>query len=777
MAYCFSGWLAGWLAGPTVVPHNECRIGSQPRSTHDLACCQQHSHHRHRHLHQQQQQTAMPHNRSQPSTRLEVQVPVWVPSNPPPLGAADTSSPSLYLESVSSPDSATPGTNAPSYASRKPTWPRSRPVLPLVREPSERQLPRTSAASSTASLLQQQQQQQQPRHALFAAPRVNPVLFGIPEDSLPSVAAWAHKVLFIHTDTLCDVFAAVCLARTALVLEVEASYLSLSSLGRLLLVFVPFHLAIAQMMHMHDTFLAKADLIHVVFTGFRLVVVFGLAWTAPSVFSVADDTQTSFLVFLFMAKGAVCVMHLVAAAFDEIWCGVLLVRALTVLLPVLFWIVAIISTNANYFLALGVVVDLLSMLFMDGLDVWFQVRRERLRQTRIGGMGSSETPRLLDADGLSANPTHSRQASKKSDQGNSSSDSINYASNGSGVSNGGHSHVIDTASHASSSEGSRRSRKSLWHQQSATRIIVHTTALTVTGSVYLFESRVGAVYPESSSAVRFSMFNFLASASGVLVLFALHCIYSIAFGWRVVRVVPGKAQTRGSPADYSDPAQGLSVGRFNRHKAMLAIAGWRHTMAKIIRWLHLPLQASLVVLVAGMQQYLSAAYILFAGMTNYPPRLPMDLALHTNLTAVPQALSATGIGYLAAVVNLAASADTPFAQYSTSQLAASPWTPHHLLFGSLGAYMASLSLIGLVSDATTECDQASATGSRFRWTAVVWSGAGLASLLRLFLAALLFANAVWAWVSNSSYSVFGLAALLVLASLLEGAANSSARPR
>ncbi|KAL2914505.1 hypothetical protein HK105_206072 [Polyrhizophydium stewartii] len=619
---------------------------------------------------------------------------------------------------------------------------------------------------------------------LFATPRMNPQHPpSLPPFGQPFAMQFAQQHHFINTETLADTLAAVCLLRTLLAFQADAAAVTVTTLRNFALVFVPMDVFVYQVIHMHDHLFAKPDALHFIYTAARLVVLFGLAWGAPSVFLMVDDNLGAFLVLLFCGKGAVALTHILVAAFDQIWATLLVAKGLIMVLPFSMWLVAMCISQKDLvtlFLAAGVALDVACCIASDLLDVWFEERRERLRRQRVEGIEGATSLGF----GFGSARVGSKPASSPGDPESTAA-----------------------------LEQAKERRRYVWTQQSVTRMIVFTTAVFVVGAAQLFQTRVGVSFADSLVSVKFSFVCFVAGAAGMVVLLSLHTVYANVFGWRVLRNVQTDVLPLSTKGGYdastsaSDSRHGslsidsgarpsavgqvlissldssMSSTRQSRMASVTSSAGivitnhkssvrrieteirmLRRSMliAKATRWLHMPLRAAVVVLVAGMQLQLAASYQSFLGIAGFAPRMPVVMSAAGDFTGAASTVAPalSGVAYLAAAANVASG--QPFAG-GTSRLIAS-WPAISIVFVAAGAAVAVLAAVGFLSVASAVSEEMRLQAAEFEW-ATVRARVGAVTIVRVLLGGVLLGWGLAPWwrpMVGETAAFLGLAAVLVV---------------
>ncbi|KAH6582872.1 hypothetical protein BASA61_008283 [Batrachochytrium salamandrivorans] len=528
-------------------------------------------------------------------------------------------------------------------------------------------------------------------------------LFFVPQLNLARInKAHSPKALIqrysINTTTLCDVAAAICILRTVLIFQAEFPSVTLLAVRNFFLIFVPFQLFIYQAIHQHDPMFAKAGITHHLFTCIRLLILFGLAWTAPSVFVVSGDASTAFFMMLVIGKCAIFIMSILVALFGPVHFASLLVRSLLVLTPIGFWIASVWVSAVDQhimFLKIGVCVDISSCLIIDALDVW------------NGEYGKSAHYNRID------NATHAPPLSMT-----------------------GHCST-------STSSDSVASRDALRSHQLGTRLTMYTTALIISGAIYLFPHRDGVTYPDMLVAVKFNVYNFLFGSSGLAILFSIHAIYTVVCGWCVLHPLCSpesskKGSTTGKKPKVIDPIASqhfkpnpiggtepqadldsieykvpdTTVIKNPEHPQTCCVNILDSTeshnpnpaklhcyqsvmLSKLMQWIHMVLHAAIVVLIAGIQLHLSKTSQLSTGYSYSIYRFPVDISLPTDFSGTKTIFNVTGVDYLTAILTLSSNSTVLL---GTSRLTSMPtWPPISIILLCSGVCVIVLALMGIVS--------------------------------------------------------------------------------
>ncbi|KND00743.1 uncharacterized protein SPPG_03859 [Spizellomyces punctatus DAOM BR117] len=145
------------------------------------------------------------------------------------------------------------------------------------------------------------------------------------------------------TTIITDALYVLCLYRTLLIFASHGR----TSLGLLhfILVFLPLHTTYILLICEHDRYFARDDMLHTIYTGARISILFGAAFTAPGVFNIVNGTWRGFCVFIIAGRAAHTITHIIAAIYEKpcatrSW-WLVSVRAATVLAPCILWAVSL----------------------------------------------------------------------------------------------------------------------------------------------------------------------------------------------------------------------------------------------------------------------------------------------------------------------------------------------------------------------------------------------------------------------------------------------------
>ncbi|TPX58826.1 hypothetical protein SpCBS45565_g07895 [Spizellomyces sp. 'palustris'] len=145
------------------------------------------------------------------------------------------------------------------------------------------------------------------------------------------------------TTIITDALYVLCLYRTLLIFASHGR----TSLGlfHFILVFLPLHTTYLLLIREHDRVFARDDILHTIYTGARISILFGAGFTAPGVFNIVNGTWRGFCVFIIAGRAAHTITHIVAAMYEKpcatrSW-WLVSVRAAIVLAPCILWAVSL----------------------------------------------------------------------------------------------------------------------------------------------------------------------------------------------------------------------------------------------------------------------------------------------------------------------------------------------------------------------------------------------------------------------------------------------------
>lgn len=179
------------------------------------------------------------------------------------------------------------------------------------------------------------------------------------------------------------IFAAVLFSRTILLVLAEQNTLSQGSIGRIVLVMIPFFISIQQLVFQHDIMVSHCDLLHFIHSSIRIGILFCLGWNAPSAFVSSLANLTTVILTLILARVIHGVVNIVYAAYERergIALQILIGTAFQIL-PVIFWILAVSQSlypNLFLYFKYGVGLDCVGILLHEITDQLFTWRRRSL---------------------------------------------------------------------------------------------------------------------------------------------------------------------------------------------------------------------------------------------------------------------------------------------------------------------------------------------------------------------------------------------------------------
>jgi hypothetical protein len=171
------------------------------------------------------------------------------------------------------------------------------------------------------------------------------------------------------------------LSRTLLALVAEVNYQSSASIGRLLLVSAPVWISIHQIVMMHDFMYAKNDIVDILYSGFRIALLFGQAWAAPSAFATGINNTFSLQLYLIATRSASAFTHLLFSVMIKKSRVKLLTKSLLQIVPAILYILAAISNNSKISdtqFVIGVCLDFVLALGQHISDSLFERRMRNL---------------------------------------------------------------------------------------------------------------------------------------------------------------------------------------------------------------------------------------------------------------------------------------------------------------------------------------------------------------------------------------------------------------
>jgi hypothetical protein len=174
------------------------------------------------------------------------------------------------------------------------------------------------------------------------------------------------RVFEVEDFKFLDILSALALSRSILVLSAQSNILSMQSIGQFIVVFIPLGVTIMQLsntyMTFNNLFLKFLDMVS------QSLILFGLAWTVPSVFTTVNGTLYNFAAFLCLARFKFCIVSLIWA-YDTLKLSTpAFINCCLSMLPMICWVICyFIDSNSVSFIiyACGVAIDLLVSIYMD----------------------------------------------------------------------------------------------------------------------------------------------------------------------------------------------------------------------------------------------------------------------------------------------------------------------------------------------------------------------------------------------------------------------------
>ncbi|KAI9105729.1 hypothetical protein DFS34DRAFT_600619 [Phlyctochytrium arcticum] len=195
---------------------------------------------------------------------------------------------------------------------------------------------KSSAYELQRDYMSNKRRQQKP---LMLRPGVDPAS---PLARVVAPAMHAYPTSQPSTYIIADALYVLCVYRCILILATHG--LNQTGILHFCLIFAPLHSTYTLLLAQHDRDLARNDVLHTVYCGLRLAIIFAAAITAPGTFNVVDSTWLAFGVLMVIARGIHSVAHVVVAFFEPAistrswW---LAARAGFLLIPCVVWTVGL----------------------------------------------------------------------------------------------------------------------------------------------------------------------------------------------------------------------------------------------------------------------------------------------------------------------------------------------------------------------------------------------------------------------------------------------------